>query len=199
MINDKDSDSVLDWFKAEDFDKLEYLADIKHIVNNNDLTTDQKIKSIKMINEKAPKTKYDDIKSGEFKNKIKILNQIYEDLQPHKGEDNLFYDLKINNRCIQIFTNFVDCVNDCIELHILINKGVPIVTDYGHTKFNFDCYGLTNKQFKKAFYQNHHYDSISVHKDVINNKYKGILSIVDILNAILGMYGSLETIREDKD
>lgn len=59
VINEKDSEDTLDWFKAEDFDKLEYLADIKHIVNNDDLTTDQKIKSIKMINEKAPKTKYD--------------------------------------------------------------------------------------------------------------------------------------------
>jgi hypothetical protein len=123
------------------------------------------------------------------------LNQIYEDLQPYKGEDNLFYDLKINDSYIQIFTNFLDCVNDCIELDILINKGVPIVTDDGYTKFNFDCYGLADKQFKKAFYQNYHYASISVHNGDISNKYKGILSIVDILNVILGMYGSLETIR----
>ena len=70
MINEKDSDSVLDWFKAEDFDKLEYLADIKHIVNNNDLTTDQKIKSIKMINEKAPITKYDKPKYKFVKNEF---------------------------------------------------------------------------------------------------------------------------------
>ena len=123
------------------------------------------------------------------------LNQIYEDLQPYVGENNLFYDLKLDNNCVKVFTNFVDCVNDCIELDILINKGVPIVTDDGYTKFNFDCYGLTNKQFKKAFYQNYHYDSISVHNDVINNKYEGILSIVEIINVILGMYGSLETIR----
>ena len=68
MVKEKDSEDTLDWFKAEDFDKLEYLADIKHIVNNDDLTTDQKIKSIKMINEKAPKTKYDELKHGEFKN-----------------------------------------------------------------------------------------------------------------------------------
>lgn len=123
------------------------------------------------------------------------LNQIYEDLQTYKGEDNLFYDLKINDSYIQIFTNFLDCVNDCIELDILINKGVPIVTDDGYTKFNFDCYGLTNEQFKKAFYQNYHYDSISVYKYDITNKYGGILSIVEILNVILGMHGSLETIR----
>lgn len=59
MIDETDSKDILNWFKASDFDKLEYLADIKHIVNNDDLTADQKIKSIKMINEKAPKTEYD--------------------------------------------------------------------------------------------------------------------------------------------
>lgn len=123
------------------------------------------------------------------------LNQIYEDLQPYKGEDNLFYDLKIDDRYIQVFTNFVDCVNDCIELDILINKGVPIVIDGGYTKFNFDCYGLADKQFKKVFYQNHHYGSISIYKNSITNRYQGILSIIEILNVILGMYGSLETIR----
>lgn len=123
------------------------------------------------------------------------LNQIYKDLQPYVGDNNLFYDLKMNDRHIQVFTNFVDCVNDCIELGILINKGVPIVIDGKYTKFNFDCYGLTGKQFKKVFYQNYHYDSVSVHDDVINNKYEGILSIIEILNVILGMYGSLETIR----
>lgn len=70
MINEKNSEDILDWFKAEDFDKLEYLADIKHIVNNADLTTDQKIKSIKMINEKAPKTKYDKPKDKLVKNEF---------------------------------------------------------------------------------------------------------------------------------
>jgi hypothetical protein len=70
MIKEKDSEDILDWFKAEDFDKLEYLADIKHIVNNDDLTTDQKIKSIKMINEKAPKTKYDKPKYKLVKNEF---------------------------------------------------------------------------------------------------------------------------------
>lgn len=70
MINEKDSEDTLSWFKAEDFDKLEYLADVKHIVNNDDLTTDQKIKSIKMINEKAPKTKYDKPKYKLVKNEF---------------------------------------------------------------------------------------------------------------------------------
>lgn len=124
------------------------------------------------------------------------LNQIYEDLQPYVGEDNLFYDLKLDNNCVRIFTNFVDCVNDCIELCISMHKGVLIVTDGGYTKFNFECYGLTSENFKKAFYQNYHYDSISIYKNDITNKYEGILSIVDILTVILGMYGSLETIRE---
>ena len=106
------------------------------------------------------------------------LNQIYEDLQPYVGENNLFYDLKLDNNCVRVFTNFVDCVNDGIELHILINKGVPIVTDGGYTTFNFSCYGLIYEQFKKVFYQNYHYDSISIYKNGITNKYEGILSII---------------------
>lgn len=54
-------DEIFKSFKPvnDNWNKYDFIEEVKQICNHKDLTIDQKIFSIKMIAQKAPKTKYD--------------------------------------------------------------------------------------------------------------------------------------------